>query len=187
VTDILKAMGLTKPYPEGVPAVEWGRARGKSVHQAIALFEEGEDLGPLHADVRGPYDQYLRFRETTRYVPRTFEHPVVHPRLRYRGTLDSEGVFGGGEAVLDFKCSKQPDLQAAAYQLAGYALALAAMEEAAAPGATAILRRCYVIQLGEDSYRVHEVTSSVARSVFEAAVLVWWAQREKLPMNRAEE
>jgi len=173
VTEILRDMGLSKPYPEGVPAVEWGRARGSAVHRAIELWEASAlDTARLHPDVEGPFQSYLKFKMDTGYTADAVEKPICHATLRYRGTLDSQGVYKGDMAILDFKCAKQPDLEAAAYQLGAYALA----EQNGKPFP---LPR-YVIQLGEDSWRPYDVTSPEAVSIFEGAVRVWWAQRERL-------
>lgn len=180
VSTVLREMGLSKPYPEGNPNVEWGRARGTAVHKAIELYEAGLALDTLHPDVLGPFTSYLQFKDEVGYIPLAWEEPVVHPGLRYRGTLDSRGVYKGEMAVFDFKCSKQPDLEGAAYQLGAYALALASTD-AEGPGTPFVdLPPRWVVQLGEDSYRVHDVTSVQAVTIFEAAVTVYWAQREKL-------
>jgi hypothetical protein len=187
VSTILRDMGLCKPYPEGVPAVEWGRARGTAVHAAIHFYERGLlDPPGLHPDVAGPFAAYLAFKKDTGYEPEAVEEAVVHRGLRYRGTLDSRGEYAGNQAILDFKCSKQPDLEAAAYQLAAYSSAWTATaypsgiyDDDPAP------HRRYVVQLGEESYRVYDVTSGEAASIFEGAVRVWWAthggERLKLP------
>lgn len=180
VSTILRDMGLARPYPEGVPAVEWGRARGTAVHKAIHLYEQGllGDLWTLHEDVRGPFLSYLAFKKDTGYQPEAIEEPVIHAGLRYRGTLDSRGDYHGSPSILDFKCSKQPDLEGAAYQLAAYAMTICTLDPVDTCWASALPR--YVVQLGEDSYRVHNVTSRDAASIFEAACRVWWAQRTKL-------
>jgi hypothetical protein len=177
VSTILREMGLSKSYPEGNPAVEWGRARGSAVHKAIALYEAGAVLGPLHPDVQGPFAAYCQFKDETGYKPEAWEKPVYHTGLRFRGTLDSRGIVEGTMAILDFKCSKQPDLDGAALQLGAYASAWASFF---LPSMVTLPSR-YVIQLGEESYRVHDVTVTEAVSIFEAATIVYWAQREGLP------
>ncbi len=170
VSRILVEMGLRKELPD-LPNIRWGRARGHAVHKAIELYERGElDPSTLHPDVRGPFAGYLAFKADTGYRPEAVEEAVVHRGLRYRGTLDSRGKYEGEMAVLDFKCG-EPDKQAAAYQLAAYAMA--------EPFLLAVAPR-YVVQLREDSYRVHNVTSDEAVQVFEAAAILWWAQRERL-------
>lgn len=191
VSTILRDMGLVRPYPEGVPAVEWGRARGTAVHKAIHLYEQGLlDPLTLHADVAGPFQSYLAFKKDTGYEPEAVEEPVVSTRLRVRGTPDTYGPFPTERAILDVKCSKQPDFEGAAFQLAAYALALAepytcrmCVSAAQFGPCTCLplaLPRRYVLQLGDESYRVHDVTSAEAASIFEAACRVWWAQRTKL-------
>ena len=185
VTEILRAMGLSKEFPD-LPAVRWGRDRGRAVHKAIELYEWGQlDETTLHPDVRGPFTGYLAFKRETGYMPLAFEEPVVHAGLRYRGTLDSRGLYGGADAILDFKCSKQPDLDAASYQLGAYAMAFMDSDTGGNVMERTLPPR-YVIQLGEDSYRAHDVTSEVAVRVFEAATVVYWAQREGLPSRRAK-
>lgn len=184
VTEILKAMGLSKDFPD-LPAVRWGRDRGRAVHRAIELHESGDlDPATLHEDVRGPFASYLLFKAETGYTPLAFEEPVVHADLRYRGTLDSRGFYEGRPAILDFKCSKQPDLTAAAYQLGAYALAWAHETGMDAFNRDRLgdgLPPVYVIQLGEESYRSYPVATTAAVDIFIGAVRVYWAQREGLP------
>jgi len=177
VTAILRDMGLAKEFPD-LPAVRWGRDRGRAVHRAIELFEQGElDERRLHPDVRGPFTAYRAFRDATGYRPLAFEEEVTHEGLRYQGRLDSRGELDGAMAILDFKCSQRPDLEAAALQLGAYASAWAHTETMGTPMVEPLPPR-YVVQLGEESYRVHDVTSETAVRIFEAAVTVWWAQRE---------
>ncbi len=180
VSTILADSGLSKPYPDGVPAVEWGRARGTAVHKAIALAQEGLlDETRLHPDVAGPFQAYKAFVADTGYQADAWEEPVYHDALRLRGTLDSRGrgrftlTLEGYEAVIDFKCSKQPDLEAAAYQLAAYAMALDGISP------TTMLPR-FVVQLGDEHYRIHDVTNPKAITIFEAACIVWHAKMEGL-------
>lgn len=180
VTELLRLMGLAKEFPD-LPAVRWGRDRGRAVHMAIELFEQGElDETTLHPDVLGPFAAYQAFRRDTDYEPVAFEEPVSHALLRYRGTLDSRGHLDGRSVILDFKCSKQPDLEAATYQLAAYAAAWAHTEALDTP-ITEPLPPRYVVQLMDESYRIHDVTSSAAVRVVEAAAVLYWAQREGLP------
>ena len=175
VSTILKDMGLVKPMPEGLPALEWGRARGSAVHAAIALYEAGSlDPASLHPDVVGCFEGYLRFKLEQEFLPLAVELPVQHDSLRYRGTLDAHGtVKGGGTVLVDFKCSKQPDLTACAYQLAAYGLTFKAPD---AP------EEQWCVSLRSDgTYRLWDVWSMKAEEVFMAAVTVWWAQRERNP------
>lgn len=193
VSTILRDMGLAKPYPD-LPAVEWGRARGTAVHKAIQLYEQGAlDETCLHPDIAGPFKAYQAFRGDTGYHPEAFEERVCHDGLRFRGTLDSRGAChrlsgltpGGscrvrpntidGPCILDFKCSKQPQLDAAAYQLGAYALAL---EPEQFHDERRPFPPRYVIQLGDEGYRIHDVSSDKAIEIFACASRVWWAQRE---------
>lgn len=181
VTEVLRDMGLSRPFPD-LPAVRWGRDRGRAVHRAIQLYEEGKIGGTtrLHVDVAGPVRSYMRFKEETGYAPLAVEEAVCHAGLRYRGTLDSRGAYEGGPSILDFKCSDRPDLSAAAYQLGAYALAWQAQE----PWDCVDLPARYVIQLREESWRAYEVSDPEAVTIFESAVRVWWAQRETRPARR---
>jgi hypothetical protein len=170
-------MGLAKELPD-IPNVRWGRDRGSAVHRAIDLYERGLlDPATLHEDVAGHFAGYRAFRCETGYVPLAVEEPVSHAVLRYRGTLDSRGPFGDAMAILDFKCGDRPDLAAAAYQLAAYAVAWAQNEDRDTPIDEPIPRR-YVIQLGAESYRVHDVTTEQAVTIWKAAVTLYWAQRD---------
>lgn len=174
VSTILRDMGLSKPYPEGIPALDHARARGSAVHKAIELYEAGTlDQGALHPEIAGYFRGYLAFREREGFVPTDVELPVYHQKLRYRGTLDARGTLAKDDearVVVDFKCSKQPDIVACTYQLAAY--------DMASDGGIADRRLC--VGLGEDSYRIWDCWNLAADDIFEAAVRVWWAQREPL-------
>lgn len=162
VSTVLRDMGLTKPYPE-IAAVEWGRARGRAVHRAIELYEDGIlDETNLHPDVAGPFEGYKKFKHECHYTPEAWEEAVYHDVLRFRGTLDSRGTCGVRRMLVDFKCSKQPDLQAAAYQLAAYGLCND--NSVMAP---------IVVQLLDGSYKVHHVYSEDAITIFSGAVRLW--------------
>ena len=175
VSTVLRDMGLKKPLPD-LPQIEWGRARGQAVHRAIQLYEAGTlDQGRLHRDVVGPFRAYLSFKERESFKMLTSEEPVSHPQLRYRGTLDQRGTAPdpldiNDRVIVDFKCGK-PDLDACAYQVAAYAMAVHPH----------CLGNGWCVTLGDEGYRVHDLPLYEASETFKAAVRVWWAQREGIP------
>lgn len=171
VSTILKEMGLSKRYPDGIPALEHARARGSAVHKAIELYEAGTlDVDRLHPAIAPYFRGYLAFKAGEGFQPVDIELPVAHATLRYRGTLDARGTLtadDGARVLVDFKCSKQPDLTACTYQLAAY--------DMASDGGCSDRRLC--VALGEECYRVWDVLNPAADVIFEAAVRVWWAQK----------
>ena len=173
VSTVLADMGLAKPYPSFIPAIEHGRARGQAVHEAIRLHELGQlDPGPLHPAV-GPYFvSYLAFRRL--FQPVEVEREVNSAELRVRGTLDAVGYWRDlvpqQTIIVDYKCSDKPDLDAATYQLAAYALLRFPLHPTIVP--------TFCIELRAEGHRVHDCTSPDAGRIFEAAVRLWWAKRE---------
>ena len=174
VSTILRDMNLAKPYPPFVPHIEHARLRGQAVAEAIRLHELGQlDPGQLHPDVGPRFVSYLAFRRL--FQPVDVERKVSSPTLRVRGTLDAVGYWRDlvpqQPIIVDYKCSDKPDLDAATYQLAAYALL---QFPALAPDAVPT----FCIELREEGYRIHDCTSPDAAHIFTAAARLWWAQRE---------
>ena len=174
VSTVLRDMGLAKPYPPFIPHIEHARLRGQAVAEAIRLHELGQlDRGPLHPEVGPRFVSYLAFRRL--FHPVEVEREVSSAELRVRGTLDAAGYWRDlvpqQSIIVDYKCSDKPDLDAATYQLAAYALLrFPTMPPGTVP--------TFCVELREEGHRIHDCTSPDAGHIFTAAVRLWWARRE---------
>lgn len=124
VTTILKTVGLINF--EGVPAgiLEKARDRGTRVHKAAQYLTEGTlDWSTVDPAERGYVDAYARFLAESKLRVLAQEVRLWHPTYGIAGTTDAVGWWDGRPAVADLK-SGNPDLVAARYQLAFYAMML---------------------------------------------------------------
>jgi hypothetical protein len=196
VTEILRDVGLARDYARWLPParLQRTRQRGAALHQAIEWHHQGRvtraNCHRLHPEIQPGFVAYLQFCEDTQHEPWYSELAVVHP-WGYAGHLDRVGTYAGHPAILDWKYTETPDLEAARYQLGGYAPLWShyvAMATAASPTPSTTTPtpspRRYVIQLGRDGrWRPHEVTDGRAVEVFLAALTVYKARH---PNGREE-
>ena len=71
---------------------EEGRDRGKMIHEAIEIFEKGEDCFNISCDFPVGYIQsWINFKKDYKYQGILLEHSMCHPKRRYAGTLDHLG------------------------------------------------------------------------------------------------
>lgn len=168
VTEILRAVGLAKTYPD-TPGMVYARERGRALHRAIELHAQGIlDEQSVHPAIRPGFEAYLRFRESAPEPPWVTELALEHQALGYQGHLDSVGPVRGIPAVVDWKWS-DGDLFAARYQLAAYGLLWAAND-------TRPVERRYAVILGSGRPEIHDLTDAYAETVFTAAVVVYRAR-----------
>lgn len=124
VTGILRTVGLINF--DGVPSgiLEKARDRGTRVHKAAQYLTEGTlDWATVDDSERGYVEAYARFLATSQLRVLAQEVRLWHPSYAIAGTTDAVGWWDGRPAVADLK-SGNPDLVAARYQLAFYAMML---------------------------------------------------------------
>jgi hypothetical protein len=131
VTTILHATGVSVDFDElsGMShrlglAIDAKRAVGQALHADAHAFDDHDlDESTVDPRVRPYLDALIAFRAQSGLIPLRRERRVVHPVLRYAGTMD--GIFvkdASTSVLLDIKCGN-PDDAGAAYQLAAYQLA----------------------------------------------------------------
>jgi hypothetical protein len=172
VTAILTDVGL---YPDlsHIPpqTLRLAQARGTAVHAAIEALTYVYDHDGLHDPELAAYlSAYQKFLHESHYQPARAEILVTHAAWRYRGHLDSVGLMGTTRLVVDVKTGMLGPVD---YQLAAYLEAWNA-EHPTEPATGAV-----AIQLKDDgTYRLHEVSLPRAVSVWQAAVVLYYAKRE---------
>lgn len=124
VTSVLREHKISADWSQ-VPALTLVAKRelGRAAHLAAHFFDEG-DLHPGSvAPAVVPYlDAWRRFVEDNDFVPLLLETPLVHPLMRYGGTLDRFGIVRRLQtlpSVVDIKTG-DPDDAGAGPQTAAY-------------------------------------------------------------------
>lgn len=173
VTSILEPYsGVEYVDPELLAATA---AFGNHVHDAIDLDNRGE-LDEAALEVESPLvwqylQQYRRFLEESGAVVLASEQKVIHPTLRYAGTLDSVMLVGKTRRIYDIKTTSSVP-RTVGPQVAAYAEAYAAMT------GQRPLRR-YSLQLKADRYAVHPLTDPQDWDIFRSALLIHrWQRRQ---------
>lgn len=162
----------------GIPAstLEYASARGRAVHLATQLWDEGdldeEALDPVIA----PYLQaWKRFRSETLFTFDSIETIVYNQTWDFAGTLDRAGYYSGYGAILDIKTVAQLS-PVTGVQLAAYDLAHRTSYQDE--------RRRFACQLRPDgTYRLREYEDSEDVHTFLAALVL---HRWRLKHGRAD-
>jgi hypothetical protein len=155
-------------------------ARGKAVHTALHRLVQGEPLPtPLHEALAKPVQAYRAWARDVQHRSLGSEIEMVHSTKLYMGHIDRFGYCQGQPTLIDFKITASPDLDAAAYQLAGYYLLLTdAIGQKAHP-----LKHAVVVALNPDTgdWRQHDLTDVVEARlhIFNAAVVLHHARLER--------
>lgn len=123
VTGVLKAAGLIDFSHVPAAMLEAARQRGTTVHEAIALHNEG-DLAVDHFVQTfpecAPYLRaWLHFRAARRFDPQFVEYRVASRQLDLGGTIDVLGFLDGLPVLLDYATGDPADV-AKDLQTAGY-------------------------------------------------------------------
>ena len=165
------------------PAVlEWASERGRAVHLACDLLDEGDlDERSLDPEIVPYVEAYCCFLEEARPSWSAIEHVVHSERYGYAGRLDRVGTLaclrGSPRVVCDIKtvAALSP---VTGLQLAAYAEALRTDQR------TKTLRR-FALQLRHDgAYRLKEYTERSDLSVFLAQLTVaGWCRRHNRPQE----
>jgi hypothetical protein len=99
---------------------EADRERGRDVHEACRLFDDGELAWESLSPIVRPYvEAYRRWWALAKPEWFYVEHVVFDPIRGYAGTLDRAGLIGGKRFVVDLKSGEIPPtvgLQTAAYR-----------------------------------------------------------------------
>lgn len=109
--------------------LEKSRDMGKKVHKTVELFEEGVlDRNKLHPLLDAHLEQWLKFKEDFRFLPRRHEVVVASRKYKFAGQLDCEGLLlpvahdaNEEPLLLDIKTGAQyapHTLQTAGYKVA---------------------------------------------------------------------
>lgn len=126
VTSILREHKISADWSK-VPAITLVEKReiGRAAHIAAHYFDEG-DLAPgsVAPEVCPYLDAWRRFVEEQAFQPFLLETPLVHPLMRYAGTVDRFGIVqrlhpSGRPSVVDIKTG-DPDDAGAGPQTAAY-------------------------------------------------------------------
>lgn len=171
VTEILSAVNLAPDLDDVPPEVlEIGRARGRRVHEAIEALTYGYfDPRQLEPDDEPYLDAWRNFLADSKYQPRYAEVEIKSLRWRYRGHPDNIGFIGAKRVLIDAKSGIATRVE---FQLAGY------VEAWNEERPTEPIHSALSVQLRRDrTYRLREHDMGEAVPVFQAAAIVYHAQR----------
>lgn len=173
VTTILRATGLAGDLSMVPGAVlEAARDRGNAVHAAAEALVYGYFEPETVPPVAAPYVSALqKFLAESGFEPIAAEIQVVDLVWRFQGHPDLIGWLRGLRTVIDLKTG---DDTGAAYQVAGYAQGWGAQHP------TQPIQAGAVVHLRNDgTYRYDEVSLAAATPVWQAAVIIFYAQPER--------
>lgn len=115
VTEIISSAGLMDFCTAGEERMELGRY----IHQAIALYDQGElDMDALDPAWLPHLEQWIRFKAETGFEPIQGEVPYYSKIYDFAGTPDKIGILNGWKDLLDFKSGSPAhwhDIQLAVY------------------------------------------------------------------------
>jgi hypothetical protein len=191
VTQILRDMKISPLYPADKGWLEFGRAVHLGCERLLLgkLPVEGNTY-PETSDLLWPYlNAFQQKVREYQIKPISTEQRVYNDLQGYCGTLDVYcKIFGGEEAILDFKTGAPPECTA--LQIAGYEMAL--NRELGLPE-NYRRRRRFALYLLEDTVksggraRMVEFNDAHDHTVFSAIFTVYKWQRRKGNGGRAKE
>jgi hypothetical protein len=115
VTQIIAAAGLI----DSDWFTEYARQRGKAVHFATQLDDEGDlDEASVAPEILPYVEAHRKFKAETGFVPEMIESRICLPQLGYAGTPDRYGKIGKHKTMVDYKTGQiypWVKLQLAAY------------------------------------------------------------------------
>ncbi len=196
VTGILKDLSLSPPYPPDKGQMDFGQ----TIHKCcLLLLHDRLEIEPDNArpgrhrypgvalkdgspgELLWPYlDAFRQKVQEYKIIPIHTEFLVYHDLLGYAGTLDVHcTIFGGEEAIIDYKTGNPPE--ATALQLAAYDMALS---RTLGLGGDRKRRRRFAMHLFNDEVkqtgkaRMIEFVDPSAYATFEGACSIWkWKNR----------
>ena len=98
---------------------------GREAHRAVRYYNEAAlDMDSVDPQVMPYLQSWMKVVEHTKFVPllSEFQCEAQLDRMYYGMTLDTSGIFGGDDSILDFKIGKPH--WAHGVQLAGYVIGL---------------------------------------------------------------
>lgn len=154
VTGIIKSCGLI----DDTWFNDYARDRGKAVHEATALDDDGIlDEATIDPAITGYVAAWRRFKAESGFQSVHIERVLFNKVHRYAGTVDRLGIMSGCNWVIDFKTGEiQPWV---ALQTAAYALA-----------AGGTFRRAGVKLSSDGTYRLKEFSDRNDTAVFLACL-----------------
>lgn len=119
VTQALKGAGLIEYDGVAPEALEFARQRGRAVHTATQLLDEGRlDWESLDLRIVGYVAAYEKFKIDSAIFINGIEQMYADPLCGVAGTIDRDVTLNGRRGVLDIKTYEIEDWTA--LQLAGY-------------------------------------------------------------------
>jgi hypothetical protein len=176
ITNVLADLGLSKSF-EGVTDIEWFAMRGKAIHAACKLINEGTlDESTVSDEIRAYVEAYKSWLHDSSFSPRHSELPLYSTLHDFCGTLDLVGALPGiGNIIIDIKSSFSID-PAVEIQVGAQSILWNENNQG-----NAISKR-YVLQLKKDgTYRFKDL-SHVNEFLFLDALRIWkWKMSHKRP------
>lgn len=164
VTQILKPLDDYSNIPAFI--LEQARERGEYVHKACELYVWGTlDLDEVDEDYRPYIDSFILFIEETGFIAESVEQKIYHPKMKYAGTVDLQGIIPASgknkdvKVLVDTKATSKI-MPAVGPQTAGYLHAWNALYTD---------NQCdsrYVLHLKKDGYEFQLLKSSDDLNVF---------------------
>lgn len=163
VTTVLKDMGFYGNAESWF--TEESATRGTYVHRLIQYYLEGTlDFRTIDDGLRPYLDAWQRFEVDTGFSPMEIEKAMASETHRFAGTVDYVGLLSCGPSIIDLKSGAVGPV--VGLQTAGYELLL-----------DKPVKR-FALQLKDDGrYKLTEFKDRNDRRVFQAALAVWWYQR----------
>lgn len=183
VSDILKSVGII----DDRWFTEYAALRGTYVHEAIALYDQGNlDYPSLHEDLRGYVSAWMDFRKDTQFIfhPGKIEETLYSDIYKVAGTPDriepetSKITKDGDLAIIDAKCvtSLNPSVE---IQTAGYEQMFREMYRSSNGKEFSGKIRRYAIQLFNDGrYKIKPLTQYGDALIWLSAVNIYnWKRK----------
>ena len=176
VTEILQAahLGVDLGIPDG--KLEYVLRRGTALHSAIELDLAGDlDAASVHEDIAPRLDAFRKFAKDVNLKPIATEIELTNHEWRVLGHPDLVATMNGRpqRVLVDWKSSPL-DRFAARYQLAAYRW----LWDTTYPADQ--IDECVVVHLRDDGTAwPHAIDTTGALHVFQAAVVCWWARKER--------
>ena len=176
VTEILGAAGLGVELNISDTKLAYVLRRGTALHSAIELDLAGDlDESSVHDDIRARLDAFRKFAAAVALRPIATEIELSHPTWKFMGHPDLVGYVNDRVALIDWKSSVDPHAaHAARLQIAAYdeLWRVTYLEQS--------IEDHLIIELRADgTFRVHPIDLGDGRQVFLAAVVCWYARKER--------